>query len=230
MKQVQGKLPINLYKFYCCRCVVITGEGKAFSAGGDLQFIIDRANDHSNNNSLIMKKFYERFLSVRQLHVPVISAINGPAIGAGLCLALACDLRIAAKNAKLGVTFTSLGFHPGMGASHFLPMLVGNQVSTRMLLMGETITGEEAKNQGLVLDAVENDKVLSTALDIARKISDQSSVAVQTTIRTIRNQQDQNLQTNLWREASAQAICYSSPDVLEGVAAIKEKRNPVFRN
>jgi enoyl-CoA hydratase/carnithine racemase len=87
-----------------------------------------------------------------------VSAINGAAIGAGLCLALATDLRIAAKDAKLGVTFTALGFHPGMGASHFLPLLAGNQVSTRMLLMGEVLTGEEAKQNGLVLDAVDQDK------------------------------------------------------------------------
>jgi hypothetical protein len=75
------------------------------------------------------------------LHCPVISAINGSAIGAGLCLALACDLKIAAKDAKLGVTFAALGFHPGMGASHYLPKLVGNQLATKMLLLGDLITG-----------------------------------------------------------------------------------------
>jgi len=210
------------------RCCIVTGEGKAFSAGGDFQFITDRTIDEPNNNSLVMKKFYDRFLSIRSLHVPVIAAINGHAIGAGLCLALASDLRIAAKDAKLGVTFTALGFHPGMGASHFLPLLAGNQVSTRMLLMGELLSGEEAKSNGLVLDAVDQEKVLPNAIEIARKIADQSSVAVQTTIRTIRNQQDINLQTNLWREATAQSICYAGPDVKEGVAAVKEKRKPIF--
>ena len=134
------------------------------------------------------------------MHCPVVSAINGSAIGAGLCLALACDLKIAAKDAKLGVTFSALGFHPGMGASHYLPKLVGNQLSTKMLLLGDLITGEEAKQHGLVLDAVESDKVMPVALALARRIADQSVVSVQTTIRTLRNQQDVDLQQNLWRE------------------------------
>lgn len=92
--------------------VVLTGEGRAFSAGGDLAFLEQRHYDSPSRNSAIMRNFYQRFLSLRSLPVPIIAAINGPAIGAGLCVALGCDLRIAASDAKLGVTFVGLGLHP----------------------------------------------------------------------------------------------------------------------
>ena len=88
--------------------VVLTGEGRAFSAGGDLQFLRSRSKDSPTRNATIMRRFYERFLSLRKLPVPVVAAINGPAIGAGLAVALACDVRIAAEGAKMGITFVGI--------------------------------------------------------------------------------------------------------------------------
>ena len=111
------------------RCAVLTGAGRAFSAGGDLDWLMQRHRDTPENNISVMTKFYKRFLVMRQIPVPVIAAINGPAIGAGLCLAVGgADVRVASSGAKLGVTFTKLGLHPGMAATHFLPQLVGPQV------------------------------------------------------------------------------------------------------
>jgi enoyl-CoA hydratase len=109
------------------RCLVLTGKGKAFSAGGDLNFLKDRTKDTPYNNSKIMRAFYRRFLSLRNLPVPVISAINGPAIGAGFCVALATDIRVANPKAKMGLNFVKIGLHPGMAATHFLPQIVGTQ-------------------------------------------------------------------------------------------------------
>ncbi len=100
----------------------------------------------------------------------------------------------------MGLTFAGLGIHPGMGATHFLPSLVGNQVAARLLLTGDLISGDEAKEMGVVLKAVETDQVVPDALDLARRIADQSSVAVKTTVRTLRNQQDESLNSALWRE------------------------------
>lgn len=116
------------------RVVILTGEGKAFSAGGDLDFLLNRANDEPGNNAPMMRAFYARFLSLLQLPVPVIAAINGPAIGAGMCVAAACDLRIAAKTTDMGFTFAKLGLHPGMGCTFFLPALIGQQNASRLLL------------------------------------------------------------------------------------------------
>ena len=113
------------------RAAILTGAGKAFSAGGDLDWLLARHRDTPENNIKVMQEFYKRFLVMRQLPVPIIAAINGPAIGAGLCLAVGgADVRIAGNKAKLGVTFTRLGLHPGMAATHFLPQLVGPQVDS----------------------------------------------------------------------------------------------------
>ena len=96
------------------RAVVITGAGRAFSAGGDMKFLSDRTESDALSNANTMKSFYDRFLCLRSLEVPTIAAINGPAIGAGLCVAAACDMRICAADAKMGWTFVGLGLHPGM--------------------------------------------------------------------------------------------------------------------
>ncbi|ETW08813.1 hypothetical protein, variant 1 [Aphanomyces invadans] len=94
------------------RAIVLTGEGRAFSAGGDLDFLQKRASDTTSRNTVTMRKFYGRFLSLRSLPVPLIAALNGPAIGAGMCISLFADARVVAKDAKLGFTFVHLGLHP----------------------------------------------------------------------------------------------------------------------
>lgn len=221
--------------------VVVTGAGRAFSAGGDLDFLRARAADTPSRNAPIMRRFYERFLSVRSLPVPVIAAINGPAVGAGLCFALACDVRLAAVDAKLGLTFVGLGLHPGMGASHFLPSIAGPQVAAQMMLTGELIDGREAARRGVVAQAVvgeggggedEGDSpVLAAAMAMADRMAAAGPVSVRTCVRTLRNRQANEglgLEAALWREADAQAQCYASPDLLEGVNAVAEKRRPVF--
>ena len=173
-----------------------------------------------------MRRFYQRFLCVRELPVPVIAAINGPAVGAGLCFALACDVRVAAPTARMGVTFVGLGLHPGMGCTHFLPKIVGPQVAARMLLTGELITAQQALAEGLVASVA--DDAVEAAEALANQMAGQAPIAVRTALRTLRTQQDAGLDAALWREADAQAQCYPSADLAEGVSAIREKRKPTF--
>lgn len=123
--------------------VVITGAGKAFSAGGDQAWLKQRCKDTASRNSQIMHDFYHRFLAVRSLPLPVVAAINGPAVGAGMCLAMACDIRVASRSAKMGFPFVSLGLHPGMGATHMIATVAGYETAYRLLLTGDMITGEE---------------------------------------------------------------------------------------
>lgn len=209
--------------------IVLTGSGRAFSAGGDLQFLKDRASDTPSRNAVIMRRFYERFLCVRDLPVPVVAAINGPAIGAGLALALACDVRVASVDAKMGITFVQLGLHPGMGSTHFLPRIVGPQFASKMMLTGCTIEGEEALRMGMVAH-VENDgaTAVESAMRLARQMATAAPLAVRTCVRSIRMAQDDGLDRSLWREADAQAQVWNSHDLNEGVDSLIEKRKPVF--
>lgn len=209
--------------------VVLTGSGRAFSAGGDLAFLDARAADTPSRNSQLMRRFYESFLAVRRLPVPVVAAINGPAIGAGLCLALACDVRVAARDAKMGITFVNLGLHPGMGATHFLPRLVGPQIASRMMLTGEVVDGAEAERVGLVAQtSVDGESALADALALAQRMAASAPLAVRGCVRSLRIAQDEGLDRALWREADAQAQVWNSRDMAEGLAALKEKRAPSF--
>ena len=113
------------------RALVITGAGRAFSAGGDMRFLHERREATPTDNADVMLNFYRRFLSIRSLPVPIICCVNGPAIGAGACFAMAADVRFTHAAAKIGFTFVGLGLHPGMGATHSLPAAVGPQVQAR---------------------------------------------------------------------------------------------------
>jgi enoyl-CoA hydratase len=209
--------------------VVFTGAGKAFSAGGDFDFLRERGGDSGSRNAALMRRFYSLFLSTRDtIPVPTLAAINGPAVGAGLCFAAGMDLRLAAKSARLGVTFVGIGLHPGMGSTHFLPRLIGPQLAARMLLTGELVSGEEAARMGLVLEAVEDAEVVPRTLALAARIAAQAPVAVRACVRTLRMHGDAGLDAALWREADAQSYCYSGPDLAEGVAAVAAKRAPVW--
>lgn len=209
------------------RAAILTGAGKAFSAGGDLDWLLCRHRDTPENNITIMQEFYKRFLIIRSLPVPVIAAINGPAIGAGFCLALGgSDIRVAQTNTRMGLTFAKLGLHPGMAATHFLPQIAGPQVAADLLLTGRLVSAEEAVKLGLVARTADNP--VQAALDIARDICESAPVAVQTTLATLRQKQNVGLEEAFRTEATAQSVCYSTRDLQEGVTALQEKRKPCF--
>jgi enoyl-CoA hydratase/carnithine racemase len=144
------------------RAVVLTGAGRAFSAGGDLDLLermarggnASRGGETRRSHEVFMGRFYRLFLRVRALPQPTIAAVNGPAIGAGCCAALACDMRIAAREAKLGLNFNRLGLHPGMAASWTLPRIVGPALAAELLYTGRILDGVEAERIGLVNRAV----------------------------------------------------------------------------
>lgn len=210
--------------------VVIYGAGRAFSAGGDLGFLRDRMKDEPSRNSVIMHKFYNQFLCIRDLPIPTIAAINGPAIGAGLCLAMACDVRIAAKDAKLGFTFVGLGLHPGMGCTHFVASVAGYETAYRMILSGDIVTGAEAKEMRLVSQCAESgDQAIDEAINLGNRISEQAPIAVRAATRSLRMKQDVGLEQALWREADAQSYSYNSSDMQEGVDALIGRRPAEFK-
>lgn len=218
------------------RAVVLTGAGVAFSAGGDLAMIEDKSRAGRAEpgeaararNRAFMRDFYRLFLAVRELPCPSIAAIQGPAIGAGLAVALACDLRIAAREARLGLNFAKLGIHPGMGSSWTLPRLVGPAHAADLLFSGRSIDGVEAERIGLVNRAVPRDTVLPTALALAEEIAACAPIAVRGSKRALARAHDVALDEQLDFEAEQQAICYESADLAEGLRATREKRPPCF--
>jgi len=218
------------------RAVVLTGAGRAFSAGGDLAMIERMAEDGAADpggptrasQRDFMRRFYGLYLAVRELPVPSIAAVNGAAIGAGCCVALACDCRVAARDAKLGLNFTRLGIHPGMGASWTLPRLVGPARAAELLYTGRILDGEEAERIGLVNRAVPREEVLPAALELARAMAAAGPVAVRGTKRSLAGSADRDLDAQLDLEAHEQSLCYESADLREGLRAARERREPRF--
>lgn len=219
------------------RAVILTGAGRAFSAGGDLDMILAKAEAGAadpggatrDENRAFMREFYGLFLSVRDLPCPSIAAINGPAIGAGLCVALACDLRVVARDAKLGLNFTRLGIHPGMGATWTLPRLVGPVKAAELLYTGRLFSGEEAAAMGLVNRCVEADRVVAEARDLAAEIAAAAPLAVRGTRGALEQSGRATLAEQLEWEAARQAENYETADLREGIRAAQERRAPKFR-
>ena len=218
------------------RAVILTGAGRAFSAGGDLGMIGSRAREGSQRPGAgrrgirdTMRSFYKLFLSVRDLPCPTIAAVNGAAIGAGLCVALACDVRIASHEAKLGLNFTALGLHPGMGATWTLPRLVGPALAAEILFSSRVFRGEEAARIGLVNRAVPPGEVLATAREIAAEFATSAPLAVRAVKRGLARSASASLEDQLSFEAEQQAACFETEDVREGLAAAKERRPPKFQ-
>ena len=149
--------------------VVIVGKGQAFCAGADLEQVFGSERPTWEMQTALAT-YYKCFLSVRALEVPTFAAINGAAVGAGLNLALACDIRIASPAATLGVTFTRIGLHPGGGCTAFLVSELGRQKAADLLLSGATLTAEEARDLGLVAAIAEDP--LAEALERAERVAE----------------------------------------------------------
>lgn len=213
------------------RAVIIKGKGRCFSAGGDLAWLKQRATASTYENNITMIDFYNRFLCIKDLPVPTIAAIHGAAIGAGLAVTLACDIRLATVDAKMGVTFAALGIHPGMGSSLLLPRLIGHQHAAYMHLSGALLSGIEGKETKLVLDAVPGgrEEVIDRAVSIAEGIAKKAPIAVRTGLLTLRHEKFCGLDSALEREADSQALCYASEDFKKGLEAVASRSTAEFQ-
>src|SRR5438874_4935572 len=211
------------------RCIVVTGEGSAFCAGGDLSWIAESPDMNVDKIRDRMLPFYRTWLSIRELEAPSIAAINGHAVGAGLCLALACDIRYAARGAKLSAPFTQLGMHAGMAATYLLPEVVGRAAARDLLLTGRAVTADEALTLGLV-SAVYDDaaELLDRAMEAAASIASAGPIATRLTKAGLRAGGHRSLEEALQYEALAQPVTFATDDLREGLAASRERRTPQF--
>lgn len=210
------------------RVVVVTGEGKAFCAGGELTWLEESGTMTADRLRTRMLDFYRAWLGIRTLDVPSIAALNGPAVGAGLAMALACDLRYATPEAGLSMPFTALGIHPGMASTFLLPEVVGLSVAREMLLTGRVLRGSDALAVGLVNQLFPADSLRAEVLNIAATIATRAPIATRLTRQALANGGQASFEAALNWEAIAQPLTMGTADLAEGIAAAKERRNPVF--
>lgn len=214
------------------RVLVLTGAGKSFSSGGDLGMLARDAGVAGAPEGPSMKgspaDFYRRYLSIRDLGIPTVAALNGHAIGAGMCIALACDMRIAVDSAKMGMTFSRLGIHPGMGGTFFLPRLVGTAVACELFFTGRLLDATEAERLGIVNRAVAAADFDAAVRQLAGDIAAAAPVAVRMMKSSIYRGVEHSLAQMIEFEGLSQAHTFTTADAREGVTAILEKRAPRF--
>lgn len=213
--------------------LVMTGAGSAFSSGGNIKEMQLRDSEHKDgafggNVYEVQEKYragIQRIpLAVYNAEIPVIAAVNGPAIGAGFDLTCMCDIRIASEKAMFGETFVNLGIIPGDGGAWFLQRLIGYQRAAELTLTGRVLKADEAKALGIVLDVVPHEELLPAALKLAQSIAAKPPQALRMTKRLLKSAQRTELKDFLDLCAVYQGMCHNSNDHLEAVNAFVEKR------
>jgi enoyl-CoA hydratase len=210
------------------RVLILTGAGRAFSAGGNLKRMLERAQSRVTDVRKFVLEFYKSFLTITDLEIPTIAAVNGHAIGAGGCLALACDMRIAARDSKIGFTFAKIGLHPGMGAEYFLSRTVGRAATFELLMTGDLLSAEEAHRIGLVNSVVPTDELMGRTRTLAEKIASMPVLPIRMLKESIDSAMRSSLMDTIQKENDYQAITYMSEDIKEGILAVMERRKPRF--
>jgi enoyl-CoA hydratase/carnithine racemase len=213
------------------RVMIVTGAGKGFCAGGDVK-AMNEAKEDRRERPLIEKIAPSRdrtLLAMRDAPQPIIAAVNGAAAGAGMNLALGCDIRIASTAAKFSQAFVRRGLHPDWGGTYFLPRVVGMAKACELIFTGDIIDASEAMRLGLVSQVVAPEALMPTANDLARKIATGPPIAVRLAKRALYHSVDSDLRAALEFETFAQNVCSETEDAREGIRAFVEKRAPVFQ-
>jgi enoyl-CoA hydratase/carnithine racemase len=209
------------------RVIVITGAGeKAFCSGADLK---ERATLGPDQVKEFIFTIRNLFTSIEQLNKAVIGAVNGVALGGGTELALACDIRIASMNASMGLTETRLAIIPGAGGTQRLPRLVGRGKAKELIFTGQRIGAEEALNIGLVNKICEQEDLLAECKKMAAMICETGPIAIEQAKYAINYGIEADLHTGLAIESNAYWVTIPTEDRLEGLAAFREKRKPVYK-
>ena len=209
------------------RCLIITGTGKNFCAGGDFKGGAESSAIPFTQRGLI--DTYSTCMELLNISVPVIGALNGHAIGGGFGVALLSDIRVANSDALYGANFARLGMHSGMSLSYMLPRLIGLVKANELMFTGRRFSGSEGKDLGLFNYALPADQVWSKALELAEEIAACAPNAVQLMKQSIIKNLDWDPHSRLAEEALHQSATFNSNDAREGIAAMMEKREPVFK-
>ena len=212
------------------RAVVITGAGRAFCSGGDVHEIIGELFKRDMEGLLEFTRMTcELVANIRALHKPVIASLNGTTAGAGACIALASDIRIAAEEAKIAFLFVKVGLSGAdMGAAYLLPRVVGLAKATELLYTGDFISAAEAERIGLYNRVVPGSQLKATTQELAERLAQGPAFALAKTKELLDREAHMNLEAALECEAQAQAICMQHPDYREAYEAFVAKRTPQF--
>lgn len=213
------------------RCLVITSNGKHFCAGAELSAGMPgeaQALGGVPGTADRLRSLYEPFLSLIDLPIPTVAAINGAAVGGGLGLALSCDFRVVSPESRMMAPFPRLGIHPGMALTSLLPTLVGLPRAMEMLMTGCEIRGEQALSWGLANRCVDQDEMVTEAQTLARTLSEGAPAVVRWTKRAVHRAIGLDIRSAADMEAFAQAITFQSDDCKEGMNAFFDKRKPEF--
>ncbi len=205
-----------------CRAIVLAASGKVFSAGADFS----SAGDGVASDTSV---FYAQAMRLYENRKPIVAAVHGAAVGAGLGLALVADFRVTCKEARFSANFNRLGFHPGFGMSFTLARLVGEQHAARLFYTGQRIDGERAVRIGLVDDLVAADQVRAAALDLAAEIAVSAPLAVESTRAALRAGLAEQARAANKSELAIQKVQFATEDFKEGVAAMAARRPPNFK-
>jgi 2-(1,2-epoxy-1,2-dihydrophenyl)acetyl-CoA isomerase len=209
------------------RAVILTGSGKAFSAGGDLselreKMTVSQSRDYVRGVSRLIT-------AMRSLEKPVIVGVNGAAVGAGFSIVMAADLVIASEKAFFSMAFSKVGLVPDLGANFFAPRLFGNQKAKEMAFFGKPLTARELSELGLVNYLVEPEALETKMFTVAKELTQGPPLALGLAKKLIDQSWDLDLEDMLEVEALTQATCLQSEDFQEGAAAFYEKRSPLFK-
>lgn len=207
--------------------LVLTGAGSAFSAGGNVKDMAERKNDFAGDVAELEERYRRGIqripLALQKAEMPVIAAVNGPAIGAGFDVANMCDLRLASTKAKFGETFVNLGIIPGDGGAWFMQRLIGYQRAAELTFTGRVIDAAEAKELGVLLEVVEPDELMPRALQLAADIAAKPAASLRLTKRLMKMAQRQELPDFLDLCAVFQGMCHNNPEHLDAVNTMLEK-------
>lgn len=209
------------------RCVVITGEGKAFCAGQDLQEAMDP--EGPGLEKILSEHYNPIILRIRNLNKPVIAAVNGVAAGAGANIALACDLVVASESASFIQAFSKIGLVPDSGGTFFLPRLIGWNKASALMMTGDKCSAHEALQSGMIYKMFADDLFTDEVVRLARQMAQMPTKALVLTKQLLNESFTNNLQEQLNAELRDQKRAGSSEDYLEGTQAFIEKRKPTFK-
>ena len=210
------------------RVLVLTGAGDAFCAGVDLDDFKATKRTPLEERELLTHRVHRVALEMEALSKPAIAAVNGVAVGAGMDMALMCDLRLASTSARFSEGYIRVGLVPGDGGCYYLPRLIGREQALRMLWTGDFVDAAQALTMGLVSEVHPDDQIRSAATAVAEKIASRAPLAVQMIKRAVNGASSMDVRTALDTNASHQAVVLSTRDSAEAFSAFKEKREPRF--